>query len=52
MLVRETLLDPSATNSHDYLGCPEIVQDIARCYQSAYGVDLETRFLPARVRSS
>jgi hypothetical protein len=44
VLVRETLLDPAATNSHDYLGCPEIVQDIARCYQSAYDVDLEARF--------
>jgi len=47
VLVRETLLGPSATSSHDYLGCPEIVQDIARCYQSAYGVDLEARFCAA-----
>jgi hypothetical protein len=44
VLVRETLLDPSATNSYDYLGCPEIIQDIARCYESAYEVDLEARF--------
>jgi len=47
VLVRETLLDPSATSSHDYLGCPEIVQDIARCYQSVHDVDLEARFCAA-----
>lgn len=44
LLVREIFFDPSATGSHDYLGCPEIVQDIARCYRSACGFDLETRF--------
>jgi hypothetical protein len=47
VLVRETLLDPSATSSHDYLGCPEIVQDIARCYQSVHDVDLEALFCAA-----
>jgi hypothetical protein len=47
VLVRDILLDPSATNSHDYLACPEIVQDIARCYQSAHKVDLEARFCAA-----
>lgn len=47
VLVRETLLDPSATSSHDYLGYPEIVRDIARCYQSAYDLDLDARFCAA-----
>jgi hypothetical protein len=46
-LVRETLTDPSSTASHDYLRCPEIVQDIARCFQSDYGIDLEARFCEA-----
>lgn len=44
LVVRETLLDPGSTGSHDYLGCPEIVQDIARCYRSAHGGNLERRF--------
>jgi hypothetical protein len=34
-LVREVFLDPAATSLHDYLGCPAIVQDIARCYADA-----------------
>lgn len=41
--VREVLLSPDSTN-HDYLACPEIVRDLAGCYQSAYGTDLERRF--------
>ena len=44
LLVREIFLDPQATGSHDYLGCPEIVQDIARCYRVAHVTDLEQRF--------
>jgi hypothetical protein len=47
LVVRETFLDPASTGSHDYLGCPEIVQDIARCYASAYGGNLERRFCDA-----
>jgi hypothetical protein len=46
-VVRETFFAPGATGTHDYLGCPEIVQDIARCFASAYGVDLEQRFCAA-----
>jgi hypothetical protein len=38
-LVREALLRPPS-GTHDYIGCPEIVQDIARCY----GHGLETKF--------
>jgi hypothetical protein len=47
LLVREIFFDPSATGSHDYLGCPEIVQDIGRCYRRASGIDLERRFCEA-----
>jgi hypothetical protein len=44
LLVREMLLVPEATSSHDYLGCPEIVEDIACCFQSAHDIDLKGRF--------
>jgi hypothetical protein len=44
LVVRETFLDPHSAGSHDYLGCPEIVQDIARCYGAAHGGNLERRF--------
>lgn len=43
-LVRHVLLNPSASSSHDYLGTPEIVQDIAIEAKDAFGVDLEPRF--------
>lgn len=46
LLVCDHLLAP-ATTWHDYLDCPEIVQDIARCYQTRYGTDLEQRFRSA-----
>jgi hypothetical protein len=42
-VVRELLFHPG-TARHDYLACPEIVQDIARFFRSAHGVDLEERF--------
>jgi len=42
-LVRETHLE-RMPSSQSYLDCPEIVQDIARCYVSA---DLESRFIEA-----
>jgi hypothetical protein len=45
VLVRDILLDASANGWHDYLACPEIVQDIARCY----GSGLEARFRAASV---
>jgi hypothetical protein len=47
LVVREILLEPQSTGSHDYLGCPEIVQDIARCFSSAHDVNLEQRFCDA-----
>ncbi|MEY9894294.1 hypothetical protein ABIA31_007980 [Catenulispora sp. MAP5-51] len=40
MLVRDHLLNPRATHSHDYLATPEIVEDIAR----ACGFGLQARF--------
>jgi hypothetical protein len=46
MLVREIFLYPPA-GTVDYLGCSEIPQDIAWCYQSAFGLDLERRFCDA-----
>jgi hypothetical protein len=47
LVVRETFFEPQATTSHDYLGCPEIVQDVARCFSAAHGIDLERRFCEA-----
>jgi hypothetical protein len=44
-LVRATLVRPTESSTHDYLGCPEIVEDIAACFEAAYGVDLSARFL-------
>jgi hypothetical protein len=46
-LVRETLIYPRESHSHDYLGCPEIVEDIAACFSAAYGVSLAARFSAA-----
>jgi hypothetical protein len=36
-LVREFLFRPEETAGHDYLNCPEIVQDIARLLQERDG---------------
>jgi hypothetical protein len=47
LVVRETFLEPRSAVSHDYLGCPETVQDISRCFASAHGVNLEQRFCDA-----
>lgn len=47
--VREVLLNPAAIGSHDYLACPEIVQDIAECYRSTSSVDLDRRFCDVSV---
>jgi hypothetical protein len=47
LVIREAFLAPASTGSHDYLGSPEIVQDIARCYASAHGGNLEERFCTA-----
>jgi hypothetical protein len=47
LLVREIFFDPDAVGSHDYLGCPEIIQDIAGCYAAEYGGTLEHDFRAA-----
>jgi hypothetical protein len=49
MLVREFFFRPRETTSQDYLGCPEIIQDIARCFESLHGIDLESRFCATTV---
>jgi hypothetical protein len=49
MLLREIFFDPGAVSAVDYLDCPETIQDIARCYQSAAGIDHERRFCDASV---
>jgi hypothetical protein len=46
-LVREMFFDPSTTGWHDWLDCPEIVEDIARCYASVSGGGLLARFRAA-----
>jgi hypothetical protein len=48
-VVRELFFHPEEVGSHDYLACPELVQDLARCFRSAYGIDLEARFRAATV---
>jgi hypothetical protein len=49
VLVRDTLLRPKESGLHDYLDCPEIVQDICRCHAAHFGpdLDLEARFKAA-----
>ena len=44
ILVREMFFRRGEVNISNFLECPEIVQDISRCFQSYLGVDLETRF--------
>jgi hypothetical protein len=44
VLVRDTLLHSDDVGNHDYLDCPEIVQDIARAFYRSFGVDVESRF--------
>jgi hypothetical protein len=47
LVVRETFFEPRAAASHDYLGCPEIVEDIASCYAAAHAGGLAQRFCDA-----
>jgi hypothetical protein len=47
VLVRDVLTRPHESYSHDYLDCPEIVQDICRCFSVRDGIDLEARFKAA-----
>jgi hypothetical protein len=49
VLVRDTLTCPREMGCHDYLDCPEVVQDICRCHNAHFNVDfdLEARFKAA-----
>jgi hypothetical protein len=47
VLVRETFFDPKSVGQYDYLGCPEIIQDISWCFQEYRQIDLEARFRAA-----
>jgi hypothetical protein len=47
VLVPETFRQVDDAGIHDYLDCPEIVRDIARCFLEHSGVDIETRFQEA-----
>lgn len=42
MLVKEAAYRASEMSNHDYLGIPEIVQDICRAYTDRYAEDLES----------
>lgn len=46
-LVRDSILNSHLAHNHDYLECPEIIQDIARCFEHAFAVHLEDRFIRA-----
>jgi hypothetical protein len=47
VLVREMLLRPSETGSHDFLSVPEIIEDICMSYEDAFGADLRDAFVKA-----
>lgn len=47
MLVRDSAFCPRDMLNHDYLGAPEIVEDICDCINRRFGVDLLTRFCGA-----
>ena len=49
VLIKDTLMRPEELGLHDYLDCPEIVQDICRCHSARFGPDpdLEARFKAA-----
>ena len=49
VLIKDTLMRPEELGLHDYLDCPEIVQDICRCHSARFDLnpDLEARFKAA-----
>jgi hypothetical protein len=44
ILVREMFFRRGEVNISNFLECPEIIQDIARCFEKYRGVDLESYF--------
>jgi hypothetical protein len=47
VLVREVLLRPSEAGSHDFLGVPEIIEDICMSYKDGFGHNLHDEFVAA-----
>lgn len=47
VLVREVLLRPSETGSHDFLNVPEIIEDICMSYEEGLGHNLHGAFVMA-----
>ncbi|EML0457020.1 hypothetical protein ORM05_08115 [Klebsiella michiganensis] len=43
-LIRETHEHASLLSQHEYLGLPELVEDVCRAYQQYYGRDLSTHY--------
>lgn len=46
-LVRDAILDATRARHHNYLGIPEIVEDIATCAKDRFGWDLATAYREA-----
>lgn len=44
LLVREAALRPREIGNHDYLGTPEIVEDICQCFEDRFGRDLHRAY--------
>jgi hypothetical protein len=44
-LVRDIIFQPEPMDNHDYLGIPEIVEDICLSYEETYGRSLRERFV-------
>lgn len=44
-LVREMIFQPRLLGNHDYLGVPEIVEDICMSYEEMHGKPLRARFI-------
>jgi hypothetical protein len=47
ILVQEMFFRRGEVNISNFLECPEIVQDISRCFEAHRGVDLQSRFCEA-----
>ena len=45
VLVRDVAFCPAEIGNHDYLGIPEIIEDISLCFVEQYGFDLRSAFI-------